>query len=127
MKISWLTVVQARKNIFTEWKPCSFIAFDHILYVIFFLIYQVTVEYKYDKGACVPVRVHTVVISIQHDEKVTLEQLRKELMEKVIKPVIPAKLLDDKTVFHLQPSGKFIIGGPQVCFLCFLIILIQIQ
>lgn len=74
---------------------------------------QVTVEYKYDKGACVPVRVHTVVISIQHDEKVTLEQLRKELMEKVIKPVIPAKLLDDKTVFHLQPSGKFIIGGPQ--------------
>ena len=61
-----------------------------------------------------PLRVHTVVISIQHDEKVTMEELRKELMEKVIRVVIPKKYLDDKTVFHLQPSGKFIIGGPQV-------------
>lgn len=74
---------------------------------------QVTCEYKYDRGACVPIRVHTVVISIQHDENVTMEQLRKELMEKVIKTVIPKKYLDDRTVFHLQPSGKFIIGGPQ--------------
>jgi len=74
---------------------------------------QVTVEYKYVKGAAIPIRVHTVVISAQHDEVVTLDKLRKELMEKVIKVVIPSKYLDDRTVFHLQPSGKFIIGGPQ--------------
>ncbi|XP_076459833.1 S-adenosylmethionine synthase-like [Babylonia areolata] len=74
---------------------------------------QVTVEYKYVKGAAVPLRVHTVVISAQHDEEVTLEELRKDLMEKVVKAVIPSKYLDERTVFHLQPSGKFIIGGPQ--------------
>jgi len=74
---------------------------------------QVTVEYKYTNGAAIPLRVHTVVISVQHDEVVTLEQLRIELMEKVIKVVIPAKYLDEHTVFHIQPSGKFIIGGPQ--------------
>ena len=81
-------------------------------------VVQVTVEYKYIKGAAVPTRVHTVVISAQHDEKVTMEQLRKELMEKVIKTVIPSKYLDERTVFHLQPSGKFIIGGPQVRRVC---------
>jgi len=74
---------------------------------------QVTVEYKYKKGAAIPQRVHTIVISAQHDEKVTLEQLKKELMEKVVKTVIPSKYLDDNTVYHIQPSGKFIIGGPQ--------------
>ncbi|KAK7507325.1 hypothetical protein BaRGS_00001260 [Batillaria attramentaria] len=74
---------------------------------------QVTVEYKYVKGAAIPLRVHTVVISAQHDEYVTLEQLRKDLMEKVIKAVIPSRYLDDRTVYHIQPSGKFIIGGPQ--------------
>jgi len=74
---------------------------------------QVTVEYVYKSGAAIPKRVHTVVISAQHDEKVTMDQLRKELREKVIKAVIPAKYLDENTIFHLQPSGKFIIGGPQ--------------
>ncbi|KAK3600072.1 hypothetical protein CHS0354_025102 [Potamilus streckersoni] len=74
---------------------------------------QVTVEYKYDNGACVPLRIHTIVISIQHDEHVTLKQLRQDLMEKVIRVVVPGKYLDDKTIYHLQPSGKFIIGGPQ--------------
>ncbi|CAL1531655.1 unnamed protein product [Lymnaea stagnalis] len=74
---------------------------------------QVTVEYRYVKGAAVPQRVHTVVISVQHDENVSLEQLRKELREKVIDVVIPSHYLDDRTVYHLQPSGKFIIGGPQ--------------
>jgi len=74
---------------------------------------QVTVEYRYIKGAAVPQRVHTVVISAQHDETVTVEKLRKELIEKVVKAVIPANYLDDKTVYHIQPSGKFIIGGPQ--------------
>lgn len=74
---------------------------------------QVTVEYKYVRGAAIPIRVHTVVISVQHDEHVTLEQLRKDLKEKVIGSVIPAKYLDERTVYHLQPSGKFVIGGPQ--------------
>lgn len=74
---------------------------------------QVTIEYRMDGGACIPVRVHTVVISIQHDENITVEKLRKELMEKVVKVVIPEKYLDDHTVYHLQPSGRFVIGGPQ--------------
>lgn len=73
-------------------------------------------EYKYIKGAAVPQRVHTVVISAQHDETITLEQLRKDLKEKVIDVVIPSKFMDSRTVYHLQPSGKFIIGGPQVWF-----------
>ncbi|XP_050391031.1 S-adenosylmethionine synthase isoform X2 [Patella vulgata] len=74
---------------------------------------QVTVEYKYVKGAAIPLRVHTVVISLQHDETVSTETLRQELMDKVVKSVIPAKYLDNKTVYHIQPSGRFIIGGPQ--------------
>lgn len=74
---------------------------------------QVTCEYKMVKGACVPLRVHTVVISVQHSEEVTTAQIQKDLLEKVIKVVIPAKYLDDKTIYHLNPSGKFVIGGPQ--------------
>lgn len=74
---------------------------------------QVTVEYKIVHGSCVPQRVHTIVISVQHDEKVTLEKIRKDLMEIVIKPVVPAQYLDSNTIYHLNPSGKFIIGGPQ--------------
>ena len=75
-----------------------------------------TCEYIMDSGACVPRRVHTVVVSVQHNEKVTLEELRKSVLEKVIKEVIPAKYLDDKTIFHVNPCGAFIIGGPQVTF-----------
>ena len=71
-------------------------------------------EYKIERGATVPIRVHTVVISVQHDEHVTQEQLKADLMAKVIKPIIPAQYLDSQTVYHLQPSGRFIIGGPQV-------------
>jgi len=74
---------------------------------------QVTIEYRMEKGACVPVRVHTVVVSLQHSEDVTLEQLRKEVMEKVVRHVIPDKYLDETTVYHIQPSGRFVIGGPQ--------------
>ncbi|XP_065928711.1 S-adenosylmethionine synthase-like [Magallana gigas] len=74
---------------------------------------QVTIEYKYDQGTCVPLRVHSVVISAQHDENVTLDQLKRELMEKVVKFVIPQKYLDNRTMYHMQPSGKFVIGGPQ--------------
>ncbi|EHY52779.1 S-adenosylmethionine synthase [Exophiala dermatitidis] len=74
---------------------------------------QVTVEYRHDGGAVVPLRVDTVVVSAQHAETITTEELRKEIKEKIIKKVIPAKYLDDKTIYHIQPSGLFIIGGPQ--------------
>merc|ERR1711918_100917 len=59
-----------------------------------------------------PQRVHTVVISTQHNPDVTLEKIREDLMEKVVKEVIPAQYLDENTVYHLNPSGRFIIGGP---------------
>ncbi|CEQ40451.1 SPOSA6832_02076, partial [Sporobolomyces salmonicolor] len=75
---------------------------------------QVTVEYeKAANGAVKPLRVDTVVISTQHAEEISTEDLQKELMEKVVKTVIDPKLLDDKTVYHIQPSGRFVIGGPQ--------------
>lgn len=74
---------------------------------------QVTVEYRMQKGACVPLRVHTVVISTQHDDVITQAQLKEDLMEKVVKQVIPTKYLDENTVYHLNPSGRFVIGGPQ--------------
>lgn len=74
---------------------------------------QVTCEYRMDNGACIPVRVHTVVVSVQHSEDIELDQMRLELMEKVVKAVIPANYLDDKTIYHLQSSGRFVIGGPQ--------------
>jgi len=74
---------------------------------------QVTVEYKNDNGAMVPTRVHTVVISTQHSEDVDNDTIRKELLDKIIKPTIPAKYLDDKVVYHLNPSGRFVLGGPQ--------------
>ncbi|PSN64395.1 S-adenosylmethionine synthetase [Corynespora cassiicola Philippines] len=74
---------------------------------------QVTVEYAHDGGAVIPLRVDTVVVSAQHSEDITTEELRKEILEKIIKKVIPAKYLDEKTVYHIQPSGLFIIGGPQ--------------
>ncbi|KAK8498743.1 hypothetical protein V6N12_064034 [Hibiscus sabdariffa] len=73
---------------------------------------QVTVEYRNDGGAMVPIRVHTVLISTQHDETVTNVKIAADLKEHVIKPIIPAKYLDDKTIFHLNPSGRFVIGGP---------------
>ncbi|GMH71161.1 hypothetical protein TrRE_jg9943 [Triparma retinervis] len=73
---------------------------------------QVTCEYKLEDGLPVPQRVHTVVISTQHDENVSNEQIKEDLMEHVIKPVVPAQYLDDKTIYHLNPSGRFVIGGP---------------
>lgn len=75
---------------------------------------QVTVEYRDNSGAMEPLRVHTVVISVQHIPDITLEEIRRSLMEKVVKVVIPAKYLDDRTIYHLLPSGKFLLGGPQV-------------
>jgi S-adenosylmethionine synthetase len=73
---------------------------------------QVTMEYREEKGRMIPKRVHTIVISTQHSPDVSNEDIRKGLHEHVIKPVVPAELLDDKTIYHLNPSGKFIIGGP---------------
>ncbi|VDP43832.1 unnamed protein product [Soboliphyme baturini] len=72
----------------------------------------VTVEYKLDHGACVPVHVHSVVLSAQHGPEVTLEFLRQQLIEHVILPVIPRQYLNDKTVFHVNPCGSFVHGGP---------------
>ncbi|RXM31788.1 S-adenosylmethionine synthase isoform type-1 [Acipenser ruthenus] len=77
---------------------------------------QVTVQYRQEKGAVIPERVHTVVVSVQHDDCINLEDMQKILKEKVIKAVIPAKYLDEETIYHLQPSGRFVIGGPQVSY-----------
>ncbi|KAI0253525.1 methionine adenosyltransferase [Lactifluus subvellereus] len=74
---------------------------------------QVTVEYKKDGGATIPLRVDTVVISTQHAEEISTEELRKEILDKIIKQVIPKNLLDHRTIYHIQPSGRFVIGGPQ--------------
>lgn len=74
---------------------------------------QVTVEYKREAdGSISPIRVHTILISTQHSPDVTNEKIRADLLEHVIKPVVPEKYLDDKTIFHLNPSGRFVIGGP---------------
>jgi len=73
---------------------------------------QVTCDYKFENGACVPTRVHTVVVSTQHSEKVTLPALREDVLEKVIKTVIPAKYIDADTKYHINPCGNFVIGGP---------------
>lgn len=74
---------------------------------------QVTIQYEKDGGAVVPIRVDTVVISTQHADEISTEDLRSEILDKIIKKVIPANLMDDKTIFHIQPSGRFVIGGPQ--------------
>lgn len=63
---------------------------------------QVTVEYRHDGGAVVPLRVDTVVVSAQHSEDISTEKLRKEILEKIVKKEIPANFLDDKTVYHVS-------------------------
>jgi S-adenosylmethionine synthetase len=73
---------------------------------------QVTVEYRKDGGKVIPLRVHNVVISTQHDPGVEIDLLRKEIKEKVIQQVIPAKYLDARTVYLVNPSKSFIMGGP---------------
>jgi len=73
---------------------------------------QVTCEYKFEHGACVPMRVHTVVVSTQHSEDVSLETLRQEVKDKVIKATIPERYLDENTKYHINPCGNFVIGGP---------------
>lgn len=93
----------------------SYSCFFYLLALI-----QVTVQYIQKNGTVIPVRVHTIVISVQHDETITLEFMRETLRDRVIKAVVPAKYLDEKTIYHLQPSGRFVIGGPQVCVYLFL-------
>ncbi|MCI0131373.1 MULTISPECIES: methionine adenosyltransferase [Enterococcaceae] len=71
---------------------------------------QVTVEYDEEGN---PLRVDAIVVSTQHDEDTTLEQIQKDVTELVIKEVIPSELLDDKTKYYINPTGRFVIGGPQ--------------
>ena len=70
---------------------------------------QVTVEYDGGKVK----RIDAVVISTQHDDRVKTEALRDDVLKKIITPVLPANLIDDKTKFHINPTGRFVVGGPQ--------------
>ena len=70
---------------------------------------QISVKYVDDK----PVSVETVVISTQHAPEVSQEQIHKDMIEEVINKVIPADMMDESTIFHINPTGKFVIGGPQ--------------
>ena len=69
---------------------------------------QVTVEYEDDK----PVRIDTIVVSTQHSEDVPLEQIREDIIREVVKPIVPAELLDESTKYFVNPTGRFVIGGP---------------
>ncbi len=69
---------------------------------------QVTVEYEDDK----PVRIDTIVVSSQHDPDVSLEQIRADVIEHVIRPIIDPALMDENTIIHVNPTGRFVIGGP---------------
>jgi S-adenosylmethionine synthetase len=69
---------------------------------------QFTIEY--DGG--VPARIHTVVLSTQHDDGVSHDEIRKAIIEKVIRPVSPPELIDDRTIYHVNPTGRFVRGGP---------------
>jgi S-adenosylmethionine synthetase len=71
---------------------------------------QVTVEFDDENKVK---RIHTIVISTQHSEEVTLEQIRRDIIKYVIEPVIPKDLLDEDTIYYVNPTGRFVIGGPQ--------------
>ena len=70
---------------------------------------QVTVQYDNDGN---PERVEAIVVSTQHDDRVSLEQIRKDIIAKVVERVVPVELLDDKTKYYINPTGRFVIGGP---------------
>lgn len=74
---------------------------------------QVTIEYDKKGGFLTPKRVHTILISTQHAEEISNEEITKQLNEHVVKAVIPANLLDANTIIHINPSGRFVVGGPQ--------------
>ncbi len=69
---------------------------------------QVTIEYAQGK----PKRIHTLIVSAQHDPGITEEQIRRDLIREVVAPVVPTELLDDQTIIHTNPSGSFVVGGP---------------
>jgi len=69
---------------------------------------QVSVEYDGDR----PLRIPTVVLSTQHDPDVSYEQLRKDVIDEILRPALPGDLLDDDTIFHVNPTGRFVVGGP---------------
>ena len=69
---------------------------------------QVTVEYEGDE----PARVHTAVVSTQHDEEVSHDQIVRDVLNEVIKEVVPSQFLDEDTIYHVNPTGKFVVGGP---------------
>lgn len=73
---------------------------------------QVTVEYEQNGPHIKPIRIHTVLISTQHKDNISTEDLRKDVKKHVIDPILPAHLVDEKTIFHINPSGHFVIGGP---------------
>jgi S-adenosylmethionine synthetase len=73
---------------------------------------QVTIEYLKTGAIIKPLRVFNVVVSCQHDKSVTLEVIKKTIIEKVVKVVVPASLLDEKTIYYINPSGSFQVGGP---------------
>jgi len=74
---------------------------------------QVTIQYRREGGAVVPVRVHTIVISTQHAPDVDNDTIRSALKEHVIIPTVPRNLLDEHVIYHLNPSGRFVTGGPK--------------
>jgi S-adenosylmethionine synthetase len=74
---------------------------------------QVTVQYKKDGVNITPVRVHNILVSTQHDPDITNEEIRTAIIENVIKPVIPKEYLDENTQYFINPSGLFVIGGPE--------------
>lgn len=74
---------------------------------------QVTVEYKKENGHVIPLRIQNILISTQHNPEVTKEEIKEGIMKYVIEPVIPKDKLDDRTHYFINPSGRFIIGGPE--------------
>jgi len=70
---------------------------------------QVTIEYDNDK----PIRVDTIVVSTQHAPEISLEQIKRDVLEYVVKPIVPAEMIDDQTKYYINPTGRFVIGGPQ--------------
>ncbi|KAG0428938.1 hypothetical protein HPB47_024117, partial [Ixodes persulcatus] len=75
---------------------------------------QVTCEYAFRNGATVPKRVHTIVVSTQHSNDISLVDIRSQIMDKVIRDVVPARYLDEDTIFHINPCGPFTEGGPML-------------
>ncbi|GFU62617.1 s-adenosylmethionine synthase [Nephila pilipes] len=81
-------------------------------YLLVFFNFEVTCEYIFENGAAVPLRVHTVVVSTQHTDDITLDLLREEVMNRVVLEVIPKQYVDDQTIYYINPCGRFVTGGP---------------